>query len=236
MATRLNSPREPAAASADWRLIIGLLFIISSLASPGIWSFQAAGRPLGLVFVVAAVAGVRSRGTFRGTIEWLHAKSSSRRLMFGMVPALYGYLVEATIPHGLRRILYSYALSGFLLVLFLLAIRHIPHRTMQRSLFAALLLTCCASLVLGVVDPGLAARGGRLIGFTGSANTLGIFAFVLFALTLFVDVGLRIRIAAFASSLGCVVWSASRASAAAIVICLLGYLLLRKGLAAVFRP
>ena len=121
-----------------------------------------------------------------------------------------------------------------LLVLFLLAIRHIPHRTMQRSLFAALLLTCCASLVLGVVDPGLAARGGRLIGFTGSANTLGIFAFVLFALTLFVDVGLRIRIAAFASSLGCVVWSASRASAVAIVICLLGYLFLRKGLAAVF--
>ena len=143
-----------------------------------------------------------------------------------------GFIIVATFVHGLWAAFFSYGLGAGLLCLSMAATSRVPSAIVTNGIVVALALAVVGSLAAGLVIPGSAIEQLRLRGLFENANSLGFFAFLLGGAALLLVRTLRTQFLLFTAAVTVLVWTASRASALALAVLVIVYLLRRKPLRA----
>ncbi|WP_324650017.1 O-antigen ligase family protein [Georgenia sp. H159] len=179
-----------------------------------------AARPAGVALIaLAALTTPLTEGTGSPRL--------AGRLALSICAPLAVYVLVATAPHGQwpEFALYLAAL-GLPVILIVSTGGHLAPPDLQRGLFLGLSLTVGGSLVFGLLRPDLGIEGERLRGLLENANSLGFIAFLLGATAILVPS--RWSRPCLALSAIALIWTASRASALALVLVGLFELLRRK--------
>jgi len=197
-------------------LLAVCLFVLASSSIPSLAAFSLGMRVVGALVVIAPVIW-RKRPKLRESYSRKSHSTFSIGIGFGL------FLVASELSHG-RVLALALGLISFLLVASLIhaLLYYYSSAQIVDGAYAAFMLTCVASLIVGQLLPEIGIEQLRLRGVLENANGLGFVAFALGAVSLAARFGRWQSLLGLGVALACLFLTGSRASMLALVIVAIG--------------
>lgn len=206
-------------------MVMGLLLIMASSTSLPI---SASAGITVRILAVAVIITLAARTPLQGDAR-SRADGRSAAWIVAFVLAIGSMLSFIAAANGEAGIFTAVLGVVSALVFAFAPLRVLTARQIIQAVRDALLIVLLASLVLAVIAPEIAYRGGRFQGLTANANLLGFYVLLYLGLTLATSTKVRSLIIPVPLSVLALILSGSRTSAIAVVALFLASALLRVG-------